>query len=199
MSKRPSEPLPNPRLDAKGSAPIVPVASLSPTKIEGVDLGEAELAVLRILWEIAPATVRDVMNQLHARGKKVAYTTVLTFLSRLEQKGVVVSDKKDQAYVYRPRVSRESVSQSRVRALLDQLYDGAAGPMVLQLVEQAKFTSDELARLRQLIDELDGQPASEPSAPQRVTNASKSKASGGGIAGNGGSGGGGGGSRVRAG
>lgn len=180
----------------RSSEPLSPASPIAPTKVDGVDLGEAELAVLRVLWEISPATVRDVMNQLHARGKKVAYTTVLTFLSRLEQKGVVVSDKKDQAYVYRPRVSRESVSQSRVRALLDQLYDGAAGPMVLQLVEQARFTSDELAKLRQLIDELDGQGANESPAPQRVTSASKSKASGAGVVG---SGGGGGGSRVRAG
>jgi BlaI family transcriptional regulator, penicillinase repressor len=120
-----------------------------------IELGEAELAVLRVLWEHGPSTVRDVLNQLHERGKKVAYTTVLTFLSRLEHKGVVASDKNDQAYVYRPKVSRESVSQSRVRVLLDQLYDGAAGPMVLQLVEQERLTASELAQLRRLINDLD--------------------------------------------
>jgi len=119
------------------------------------ELGEAELAVLRALWDGGPQTVRDVMARLHERGRKVAYTTVLTFLTRLEQKGFVASDKREQAYVYRSKVTRENVTRSRVRSLLDQLYDGAAGPMVLQLIENEQLSSDELTQLRKLIDELD--------------------------------------------
>jgi BlaI family penicillinase repressor len=120
-----------------------------------VELGEGELAVMRVLWEHGPLTVRDVMTQLHERGKTVAYTTVMTFLTRLEQKGVVVSNKKDTAYVYRAKVTRESVSASRIRSLLDQLYDGAAAPMLLQLIENERFSPEELAKLRKLIDDLD--------------------------------------------
>ncbi|MBS0198046.1 MAG: BlaI/MecI/CopY family transcriptional regulator [Planctomycetes bacterium] len=120
------------------------------------ELGEAELEVLRILWENGPLTVRDVLARLHERNRKVAYTTVLTFLSRLEQKGYVGSDKDEHAYRYKAKVSRQSVAKSRVRALLEQLYDGAAGPMVLQLIENEKFTDDEITRLRKLIDGLDG-------------------------------------------
>jgi len=119
------------------------------------ELGEAELEVMRILWEHGPLTVRDVLARLHDRGRKVAYTTALTFLARLEQKGYVASDKDEQAYRYRTRVTRQNVARSRVRALLEQLYDGAAGPMVLQLIENEKFTDDEISRLRQLIDDLD--------------------------------------------
>lgn len=119
------------------------------------ELGEAELEVLRVLWDAGPLTVRDVMTRLHERRRKVAYTTVLTFLTRLEQKGFVSSDKDEQAYRYRARVTRESVTKTRVRALLDQLYDGAAAPMVLHLIESERFTSEEIERLRRLIDELD--------------------------------------------
>lgn len=119
------------------------------------ELGEAELEVLRVLWDDGRQTVREVMTRLHERGRKVAYTTVLTFLTRLEQKGFVTSDKDDHAYTYRARVTRENVTKSRVRALLDQLYDGAAGPMVLHLIESERLTNDEIARLRTLIDELD--------------------------------------------
>lgn len=119
------------------------------------ELGEAELAVLRVLWEGGSQTVREVMTQLHERGRKVAYTTVLTFLTRLEQKGYVSSNKQDTAYVYRSKVTRESVTRSRVKALLEQLYDGAAGPMVLQLIENEQLSTDELAKLRKLIDDLD--------------------------------------------
>lgn len=120
-----------------------------------IELGEAELAVMRALWEGGPQTVREVMNRLHEKGRTVAYTTVLTFLTRLEQKGVVASDKRDTAYVYRAKITRESVGASRIRALVDQLYDGVAAPMVLQLIENERFSSEEIARLRKLIDDLD--------------------------------------------
>jgi BlaI family transcriptional regulator, penicillinase repressor len=120
-----------------------------------VELGEAELAVLRVLWDHGPQTVRDVMQRLHERGRRVAYTTVLTFLARLEQKGCVASDKTDLAYVYKAKASRTSVTRSRVKALLEELYDGAAGPVVMHLVENERLTPDEIARLRKLIDDLD--------------------------------------------
>jgi predicted transcriptional regulator len=95
------------------------------------------------------------MTRLHERGRNVAYTTVLTFLTRLEQKGVVASNKRDTAYVYRARTSRQSVSASRIRTLVDQLYDGAAAPMLLQLIENERFSPEEIAQLRKLIDDLD--------------------------------------------
>ena len=119
------------------------------------DLGTAELEVLKTLWDKGPCTVRQVLNHLHGQGRQVAYTTVLTFLSRLEQKRFVKSDKSDQAYVYRPLVSRQKVTASRLRAVIEQLYDGAAAPMVLQLMREENFSVDEIAALQNLIDQLD--------------------------------------------
>jgi predicted transcriptional regulator len=119
------------------------------------DLGKAELEVLKTLWDEGPCTVRQVLNHLHDQGRRVAYTTVLTFLSRLEQKRFVKSDKTDQAYVYRPLVSRQKVTTTRLRAVIEQLYDGAAAPMVLQLMREEKFSGDEIAALQNLIDQLD--------------------------------------------
>ncbi len=133
--------------------PIAPLGT-HVTKRE-YELGEAELAVLRVLWDLGPQTVREVMDRLHERGKKVAYTTVLTFLTRLATKGFVTSDKAELAHVYRAKVSRDNVVKSRVRSLLEQLYDGAAGPMVLQLIEHERFSADEIAQLRKLIKDLD--------------------------------------------
>ena len=123
------------------------------------DLGSAELEVLKVLWERGPSTVRDVLTLLHERGRKVAYTTVLTVLTRLEQKGVVGSDRSDQAYVYRAKASREKVTMARLRAMVRDLYDGAAAPMVLQLMRAEKFTPEELADLQRLIDTLDTEQA----------------------------------------
>jgi len=119
------------------------------------DLGTAELEVLKALWDEGPCTVRQVLNHLHDRGRRVAYTTVMTFLSRLEQKGFAKSDKSDQAYVYRALVTHDKVTASRLRLLMEQLYDGAAAPMVLQRMRDENSTRDEIAELQNLIDLLD--------------------------------------------
>src|SRR6185369_5715079 len=104
------------------------------------DLGFAEMEVLKALWDAGPSTVREVLNHLHARGRRVAYTTVLTFLSRLEEKGLAVSNKSELAYVYRAKVSRDRVMKSRLRTLVNEMYDGAAGPLVLQLIRSERFS-----------------------------------------------------------
>jgi predicted transcriptional regulator len=120
-----------------------------------LDLGAAELEVLKALWQEGPATVREVLNYLHARGRRLAYTTVMTTLTRLEQKGVVTSDKSGLAYVYRAKVSRQRIGRSRVKALVQQVYDGAAGPLLLELVRTERLTPDEIEELNRLINRLD--------------------------------------------
>jgi predicted transcriptional regulator len=120
------------------------------------DLGSAELEVLKALWDVGPTTVREVLNYLHGRGRRVAYTTVQTLLTRLEQKRYVVSDKSDVAHVFRARVTKDRVTRSRLKTLLSQLYDGAAGPLVLQLVRTERLTNEEVEQLQRLIERLDG-------------------------------------------
>jgi BlaI family transcriptional regulator, penicillinase repressor len=119
------------------------------------ELGDAELEVLKALWDGGPGPVRQVLAHLHDRKRRVAYTTVLTVLSRLEQKGYVASDKSGLAYVYRAKVSRQRVAATRVKAMIDQLYDGAAGQLALQLVKGEKLTPEEIVELQKLIERLD--------------------------------------------
>jgi predicted transcriptional regulator len=119
------------------------------------DLGEAELEVLKTLWDYGPATVREVLSHLHEHGRRVAYTTVQTLLTRLEQKGYATSNKSELAYVYRARLTRDRVTRSRLKTLVKQLYDGAAGPLVLQLIRTEQFTTKEIEELQRLIDRLD--------------------------------------------
>ena len=123
------------------------------------ELGEAELEVLKALWDAGPATVREVMNRLHDSGRRVAYTTVLTFLTRLEQKGYVRSNKSDLAYVYRAAVSRNQVTRSRLKTVIDTLFDGEAAPLVLQLMKTERFSAQELAELQKHIDQLEARKA----------------------------------------
>ncbi len=119
------------------------------------DLTTAELEVLKTLWEVGPTTVREVLNQLHNQGRRLAYTTVQTLLSRLEQKRYVSSDKSDFAHVFRAKVSRDRVTRSRLKTLLTQLYDGAAGPLVLQLLRTERLRPEEIEELQNLIERLD--------------------------------------------
>jgi len=119
------------------------------------DLGAAELEVLTMLWDHGPSTVRQVLRHLQEAGRRLAYTTVLTFLTRLEQKGFVRSDRSDLAYVYRSVVTRDRVRKLRWKELLHDLYDGSAGPLVLQLVRSEKLSREEIAELQKLIEELD--------------------------------------------
>lgn len=121
------------------------------------ELGDAELEVLKCLWDDGPGTVREVLNRLESRGRQWAYTTVQTFLTRLTQKGVVRADKTDFAFRYTAKVTRERISRSRLRDLLDQLYDGAAGPLVLQLVQNGGLKPNEIEELQKLIERLDSQ------------------------------------------
>lgn len=121
------------------------------------DLSDAELEVLKTLWDLGPASVREVMNHLHAHGRELAYTTVLTFLTRLKAKKYVTSKKSGQAYIYRAKVTRERVTGSRLSSLIEQLFDGAPAPLVLHLVQSNKLTPDEIAELRRMLDDLDDQ------------------------------------------
>lgn len=119
------------------------------------ELSAAELDVLRVLWDVGPSTVRQVLDALRKRGKDWAYTTVLTFLTRMEQKGVVSSDKTGMAYVYRAALTRNRVRRERLKLLVDELYDGAAGPLVVQLLKSQPLNRDDIEALQKLIDELD--------------------------------------------
>lgn len=121
----------------------------------GGELGAGELDVLKALWDLGPVPVREVHKSLHRRGRRVAYTTVLTVLTRLEQKGFVSSDKSEHAYIYRARVSRDRVSGSWLKSMVRQLFDGSAAPLVLQLMQSEKFSSQEIAQLQDHLDRMD--------------------------------------------
>lgn len=122
------------------------------------DLTDSELEVLKALWDLGPSSVREVRDHLGAQGRDLAYTTVLTFLTRLKTKRFVSSRKTGQAFVYTPKVTRDKVSGARVRSLMEQLFDGSPAPLVLQLVRTQRFTAEELAELRDLLDTLDAPP-----------------------------------------
>ncbi len=121
----------------------------------GTTVSEAELEVLKVLWERSSGTVREINAVLHEQGRRWAYTTVQTLLLRLESKGYVQSDKSGPAHVYRAAVSREALLSRRLRELADQFCDGTASPLLLALVGDSRLTAEEIKRLRQLLDQME--------------------------------------------
>ena len=114
-------------------------------------LSEAEMEVLKALWGHGPATVRQI-NELLA-GRRWAYTTLLTLLQRLVGKGYATSEASGVAHVFRATVTRDEVLERRLKDTADELCDGSATPLLLALVQGNKFSSEELARFRRLLDE----------------------------------------------
>ncbi len=117
------------------------------------DLSDAEREVLRVVWDEGAATVRAVREALQARGRSWAYTTVATLLQRLLAKGYVGQVGERSPLVYEAKVSREDLLETRLRDAAEELCDGRAAPLVLALVQGNRFTSEELARFRKLLDE----------------------------------------------
>ena len=118
-------------------------------------LSDAERDVLRVLWDDGPGTVREVRARLEGRGRTWAYTTVLTLLQRLLAKGCVASDASGTAHVFRAEASREDLLQDGLRNLADELYEGEPAPLVLALVRNHKFSPEQIARFRAILDEND--------------------------------------------
>jgi BlaI family transcriptional regulator, penicillinase repressor len=117
-------------------------------------VSDAELEVLKELWASGPATVRDVAAALRKRRRRLAYNTVLTLLSRLREKGYVAADRRDTAHLFRAVVTRDDLLGTSLAALAERVCDGTASPLVLALVRGQRFSADEIAHFRKLLDEL---------------------------------------------
>ena len=118
------------------------------------DIPAAELEVLAILWRLRKGTVREVQEALAASGRRLAYTTVLTLLGRLEERGCARSLRESPAHVYEPLVSRDEVAAERLGALVEQVGDGRAMPLILRLIESGGLSRGDIKELRRLLARL---------------------------------------------
>lgn len=113
-----------------------------------------ELEILKILWQEGPLLVRDVRRAL-AEGpaqRKLAHSSVITILNIMVRKKYLRRAKRGKAYVFRPRVTEESVMYGMLHDLVDRVFDGSASSLMLQLLETGDISQQELEKLRQLID-----------------------------------------------
>ena len=109
-----------------------------------------ELDVMAVLWDTETATVAEVRERL---GDDLAYTTVLTILRTLEEKGHVGHTQHGKAYRYHPLIARERAGASAVRRLVGKIFSGSPEALLTQLVSDRNLSDEELTRLRRLLDE----------------------------------------------
>ena len=118
------------------------------------DVTEAELEVLRVLWERGPATIRVLADRIYPRGGASEYATVQKLLERLEDKGHVSHRAEGRLNVYTARVGREDLVARRLRMTAEQLCDGSLTPLLTHLVSAGRLTPGELRELRRMVDRL---------------------------------------------
>lgn len=111
---------------------------------------ERELDVMSVLWETGSATVADVRDGL---ADDLAYTTVLTVLRTLEEKGYVAHTEEGRAYRYHPLVERDVARESALKRLTHKLFSGSTELLLTHLVSERDLSEAELRRLRSVLSE----------------------------------------------
>ncbi|CAN5796386.1 BlaI/MecI/CopY family transcriptional regulator [soil metagenome] len=120
------------------------------------NIPDSELDVLKVLWDREQATVREIMETLRDAGRVWSYATVATLLDRLREKGMVASDRRDQAFLYRPIIQAQDVRRKRVDNLVDKLYEGEPGLLVLHLLKAHPLDPEHAQQVRSLLEEMTG-------------------------------------------
>ena len=116
---------------------------------------EVELQILRILWELGPAPVREIHARL-TQTKDTNYSTTVKMLAVMRDKGLVTRDEKARPHVYRTAESQDDTQRSVLAAVIEKLYDGSAKSLVLQALSSQKTSKEDRAEIRRLINELEG-------------------------------------------
>ena len=113
-----------------------------------------ELAIMKVVWQSERSTVRDVYETLR-QTRPVAYTTVMTMMRILEEKGFLKKSLVDRAHVYRPTKPRQQVVGALVREFIDRVFDGAPDRLLLHLAKDNALTDKQRRAIKQLIEEVE--------------------------------------------
>lgn len=119
---------------------------------------DAELTILRVLWQRGPSTVRQIQETL-MQERDTGYTTVLKLLQIMTDKGLVTRDESNRTHVYTARCSEDQTQQQLVGDLLHRAFGGAAGKLVMHALSSRKASAEEITEIRRLLDNLEAPPS----------------------------------------
>ena len=117
---------------------------------------EGELEILKVLWELGPGTGRDVLDALPTQRKR-AYTSVMSLLNIMADKGQVIRQPQGRAFIYSAKRPREKTLGTMVSNLLGRAFEGSAASLVSQLLDQSKPSPEELDQIRKAIEEYESE------------------------------------------
>lgn len=115
-------------------------------------LTDAELEIMQVVWELESGTVRQVHELLNQR-RSLAYTTVMTMMGILEEKGHLTRTKQGRAYLYQPVRPKSQVIAGMVDDFVGKVFEGSARPLVLSLVKDRKLSKKDMEEIARLIEE----------------------------------------------
>ena len=115
---------------------------------------EGELAILRVLWRRGASTVREVLEDFN-QTQETGYTTVLKMMQIMTEKGLLDRDDRDRTHVYSPRVAEEETQKQLLGDLLQRAFHGSAKNLVMQALSSRKASREELAEIRQLLNDIE--------------------------------------------
>ena len=115
-------------------------------------LTDLETDIMNIVWQKKQVTVRNVYEILREI-RPLAYTTVLTVLGTLTDKGVVHREMRDRTYIYRPKMSRKEAISRNLQHVAGKFFEGSARSLAAHMIESEKLSRDELEELHRMIEE----------------------------------------------
>jgi len=115
-------------------------------------LTEQELEIMKIVWDLQSATVRDVYEVLRSR-RTIAYTTVMTMMKILERKKYLRKSLQDRAHIYVPSESKSQVIRTMVTDFVDRVFNGAGSSLLVHLIKSQRLTPEELEEIRRQLKE----------------------------------------------
>ena len=116
------------------------------------NISKAEMEVARVVWRLKSGSARQIHEELD---RTIDFSTVQTYLTRLEDKGYIRSKKEGRVKIFSARANPTTVIRDKVRELVDLLFDGDAVPMMRHLIEDADMSDDDVDSLKKMLDDFD--------------------------------------------
>ena len=113
---------------------------------------DAELAVLKVLWDRGPLAARAITEAIYPDGAESEFAAVHSFLQRLERKGLVTRDRSSFVHLFAPTVTAAEVLGQELNSLVERLGNDSIAPLIMQLIQQKRLSRDEAAEIRKLLD-----------------------------------------------
>ncbi|MHC4293531.1 MAG: BlaI/MecI/CopY family transcriptional regulator [Planctomycetota bacterium] len=115
---------------------------------------KSELAILNILWDRGPSTVRQV-NETMSKNKATGYTTTLKLMQIMTDKGLLLRDDSSRTHIFNPAISQEQIQKHLVGDFLERVFSGSAEQLVMRALSDKKVSVEELDKIKKMVEEFE--------------------------------------------